>query len=329
VFNPHWTSGHMPSSRTASPKLITAMAVVALGAAAILAAVLQHVADSPTAQADDGTADALAAVAPSAGFAASPSPSVSASPSPSASPSRTSGPATPAAGPVALAGWPTPTGQEGVNKTRVISGDVDGGMKRFHGFGGLGGGGQDEDQDPLFTLANGATLRNVIIGAPAADGVHCAGACTLINVWWEDVGEDAATFRGTSASQTMTVDGGGARGAADKVFQHNGPGTMVIRNFQVSDFGMLYRSCGNCSTQYARHVVVSNVRVDAPGGRALVGINPNYGDTATLRAVTIVRDPTIAVCERYQGVTSGEPVRTGSGADGRHCRYTASDISYR
>jgi hypothetical protein len=154
--------------------------------------------------------------------------------------------------------------------------------------------------------------------------VHCIGTCTLINVWWQDVGEDAATFKGTSASQTMTIDGGGARGASDKVFQHNGPGTMVIRNFQVRDFGKLYRSCGNCSTQYTRHVVVSNVRVTAPGGKALVGINANYGDTATLSGITVVNDPTIAICDKYKGVTSGEPPKTGTGADGKNCLYAAS-----
>ena len=69
---------------------------------------------------------------------------------------------------------------------------------------------RSEGQDALFELADGATLSNVIIGTPAADGVHCLGTCTLKNVWWQDVGEDAATFKGTSASQTMTIDGGGA-----------------------------------------------------------------------------------------------------------------------
>jgi hypothetical protein len=35
--------------------------------------------------------------------------------------------------------------------------------------------------------------------------------------------------------------------AADKVFQHNGPGTMNISNFYVATFGKLYRSCGNAA----------------------------------------------------------------------------------
>ena len=161
-------------------------------------------------------------------------------------------------------------------------------MRRFVGTGALGTSGQTENQDPLFHVANGGTLQNVILGNPAADGVHCDGTCTLKNVWWEDVGEDAATLQGTSASQTMTIDGGGAQKASDKVFQHNGPGTMIIKNFCAQDFGKLYRSCGNCTTQYARHVQLQNIMV-VPSGTtsALVGVNANYNDTATFSAITI------------------------------------------
>ncbi|MEU4422700.1 pectate lyase [Actinoplanes sp. NPDC024001] len=223
--------------------------------------------------------------------------------------------------------WPSETGSVKVNATiSVPASGLDGGNKRYYG---IGDGGQSESQDPMFKLANGATLSNVIIGPPAGDGVHCDGNCTLRNVWWLDVGEDAATFRGGS-STVATVDGGGARSASDKVFQHNGGGTLTIRNFQVSNFGKLYRSCGNCSTQYKRTVVVQNVRLTAPGG-SVVGINTNYGDTATLSGVTIVGDSSrkISVCDRYTGNSSGdEPTKTGSGPDGTYCRYSASDITY-
>ncbi|MEV5894325.1 pectate lyase [Nonomuraea fuscirosea] len=228
------------------------------------------------------------------------------------------------------AAWPTPSGQKAVGATINVSGTLDGGMVRHYGTGDLGSGGQDEGQDPIFKLADGAVLKNVILGSPAADGIHCSGTCTLQNVWWEDVGEDAATFKGTSSSQTMTIDGGGARSAGDKVFQHNGPGTMSIRNFEVSNFGKLYRSCGNCSTQHKRNVVISNVTITAPG-KSLAGINTNYGDTARFSGVTIVGDSSrkIVVCEKYRGVTSGEPSKIGSGADGVNCLYSSSDITYR
>ncbi|WP_370973425.1 pectate lyase [Amycolatopsis sp. cg9] len=227
--------------------------------------------------------------------------------------------------------WPSPGTNVPVGATiKVTSGTYDGGLKRFYGTGDLGSGGQDEGQDPLFQLANGTTLKNVVLGSPAADGVHCLGTCTLLNVWWEDVGEDAATFKGTSASQTMTIDGGGARKASDKVFQHNGPGTMYIRNFEVNDFGKLYRSCGNCGTQYKRNVVVDNVTATVPG-KTLVGINTNYGDTAKLTRITIVGDSSrkIVPCEKYKGVTSGEPTKIGSGPDSTNCLYTTANITYR
>ncbi|MBT0994907.1 RICIN domain-containing protein [Cellulomonas sp. DKR-3] len=222
--------------------------------------------------------------------------------------------------------WPSATGSQKVSSTIAVSGTRDLGMVRYYG---ISSGGQDESQPPMFELADGAVLKNVIIGSGAGDGVHCKGSCTLQNVWWEDVEEDAATFKGTSSSQTMTVDGGGARSASDKVFQHNGPGTFVIKNFQVSDFGKLYRSCGNCSKQYARTVVVSNVQVTAPG-KSLVGINSNLGDKATLTGITIIGDSSrkIAICEEYKGVTSGEPSKIGSGPSAV-CGYSTSSITYR
>ncbi|MGP4043957.1 pectate lyase [Streptomyces sp. 2A115] len=264
----------------------------------------------------------------------SPSPSASASASKSATASASKSPKVTAAPPrpgSALGSWPGATAGKPVASTINISGSYDGGLKRFYGSGALGGDGQDEDQDPVFELADGATLKNVILGAPAADGVHCMGSCTLQNVWWEDVGEDAATFKGTSSSATYVVVGGGAKKADDKVFQHNGAGTLTIKNFQVAEFGKLYRSCGNCDTQYKRHVVVSNVRATSPG-EVLVGVNANYGDTATISGVTIVGDSgrEITICERFQGNNTGaEPDKLGSGPDGTYCRYSASGIAYR
>ncbi|MGP3910833.1 pectate lyase [Nonomuraea sp. 10N515B] len=225
-------------------------------------------------------------------------------------------------------GWPTPTGQVGVNGTvEVPASGLDGGMRRYCC---IGDGSQEESQDPMFRLAPGATLSNVIIGAPAGDGVHCTGPCTLRNVWWEDVGEDAATFRG-SGSPAFLVDGGGARSAGDKVFQHNGPGTLTVQNFQASNFGTFYRSCGNCSTQYRRNVVIRNVTLTRPGN-TVAGVNVNYGDTARFTGITIVNDPSRAmvICRKYNGNNTGdEPTQVGTGADGTNCIYSSSDLTYR
>lgn len=237
-------------------------------------------------------------------------------------------PTTPTA-PAAPGTWPTATGEEKVTSTRKVPVLLDGGLKRYHG---ISSGDQDESQPAMFELADGAVLKNVIIGTGAGDGVHCLGTCTLQNVWWEDVGEDAATFKGTKASQTFTIDGGGARKASDKVFQHNGPGTFVIKNFVAQDIGKLYRSCGNCATQFERHVVLENVTITAPA-KSLVGINTNYGDTAKISGLTIVGDSAkkIVVCEWYRGILKsqgGDPDKIGSGP-GAQCTYTPSAISYR
>lgn len=217
--------------------------------------------------------------------------------------------------------WPKATETQELTKTQVVKESFDGKLQRFVGNG-LGSGEQGEGQKPLFQLESGATLANVIIGAPAADGIHCLGSCTLTNVWWEDVGEDAATLKGSSASQTMLIDCGGAKHAADKVFQHNGPGTFDIRNFYVEDFGKLYRSCGNCSKQYERRVLLTSIRADA--GKTLVGINENYDDTATFSNILV--SPLTTICQRYQANDTGdEPTPTGTGPNDS-CLYQPSDI---
>jgi hypothetical protein len=206
------------------------------------------------------------------------------------------------------------------NGTIQVTGTFDGGMRRYCC---IGDGGQGESQDPVFELAPGATIQNVILGAPSGDGIHCEGNCTIRNVWWEDVGEDAATFRGGT---NYYVIGGGARAASDKVFQHNGPGTVNISGFYAENIGKLYRACGNCSTSYQRHVVVDNVTVR--NADAVAGINTNWGDTARFTRITIYGDAD--VCLKYRGVSSGsEPVLIGSGADGMNCIYGQSDITYR
>jgi hypothetical protein len=224
----------------------------------------------------------------------------------------------------ASAAVPEASGEQVVTETIEVTGVFDGENKRFIGGGALGDGGQDEGQDPLFQLADGATLRNVILGSPAADGVHCAGSCTLSGVHWEDVGEDAATFRGTNA--TVVIEGGSAAKADDKVFQDNraAGGSVTIRDFEVSDFGKLYRSCGNCSTQAARTVTMENITATAPGD-VLAGINSNLGDRLTIDGVTLVGDD-IELCDRFEGNDTGdEPTKIGSGPDGTSC--VASNVT--
>ncbi|MDI6100683.1 pectate lyase [Actinoplanes sp. NEAU-A12] len=274
------------------------------------------------------TATKPATASPTATKTATASPTATKTAGATPTATKTAAPAPTAAPAAPSVAWPKATVDKPVTATIPVSGTVDGGNARYFGSGALGGDGQDEGQDPLFKLADGAVLKNVILGAPAADGIHCSGSCTLINVWWENVGEDAATFKG-GASATYTVDGGGAKGADDKVFQHNGGGTLTIKNFQVSDFGKLYRSCGNCSTQHKRAVVVQNVVVTAPVG-SLVGINQNFGDTATISKVTVVGKKSLDICVKFTGNNTGkEPTKIGAGPDGTFCKYTESDITFK
>ncbi|MEU2581449.1 pectate lyase [Streptomyces avermitilis] len=230
----------------------------------------------------------------------------------------------------AATSWPEATGSKPVSSTIEVSGTYDGKLKKFSGSGDLGTADQSEGQGPIFELKDGAVLKNVIIGTPAADGVHCLGSCTLQNVWWLDVGEDAASFKGKSSSATYKVIGGGAKSASDKVLQFNGAGTLTVTGFQVENFGKLVRSCGNCKTQFKRMVVLSDIDATAPG-KALVGINSNYGDTATLSKIRIHGDTKkkIKPCVRFKGNNTGkEPTELGSGPDGTSCKFKASDISY-
>lgn len=70
---------------------------------------------------------------------------------------------------------------------------------------------ETDEAAAMFIAEDGATIKNVILSKAQAEGIHCRGACTLENVWWEDVCEDAATFK-QPAGKTSYVIGGGAKG---------------------------------------------------------------------------------------------------------------------
>ena len=123
------------------------------------------------------------------------------------------------------------------------------------------------------------SVKNVIIGPLAADGIHCLGNCTLDHVWWEDIGEDAATALGP-AGTVMNITCGAAYNGSDKTFQFNGRGEMRISNFYVGKAGKLVRSCGDCTNNGGpRRIFVNNVITRDVS--TIVGINTNFGDVAT------------------------------------------------
>jgi hypothetical protein len=129
----------------------------------------------------------------------------------------------------------------------------------------------------------------------------CSGSCTLTNVWFRDVCEDAISVLGTGDA---TIIGGGAQEAKDKVVQHNGAGTVTIKDFTVVNAGKLYRSCGDCTNNESkspRKVIVENIRAYGMTSD-LIGINSNFGDEATISGSC---GETKNVCQEYKGVNKG------------------------
>ncbi|PFH53605.1 polysaccharide lyase family 3 protein [Amanita thiersii Skay4041] len=224
---------------------------------------------------------------------------------------------------------PASAGYVALPTASVISGSFDGRMVKYDRQGSSGACQEQSEtgeEDAVFILQPGASISNVIIGKDQAEGIHCRGPCTVTNVWWEDVCEDAITIKQTGANDVSTIIGGGAFNAEDKIVQHNGAGRVSISNFFASSFGKLYRACGNCATSYERHVTVNNVCLH--GGSEGVGINSNWGDTAILSNIKTNGKPSDAsVCCTYQGVPKGsEPPKIGCGDGYSACSYSESAV---
>ncbi|KAL1617895.1 hypothetical protein SLS56_010773 [Neofusicoccum ribis] len=153
----------------------------------------------------------------------------------------------------------------------------------------------------VFVLKPGAAISNVIIGADSWEGIHCLGSCTITNVWFRDVCEDAISALGPGK---VTINGGGAQDAQDKIIQANGKGlTVEVNRFTALRSGKLIRSCGDCTGNGGpRNFILNNVRAYGMTS-ALVGINSNYGDSAT---ITNTCGSGKKVCQDYLGVEKGK-----------------------
>ncbi|ESK85824.1 pectate lyase [Moniliophthora roreri MCA 2997] len=215
--------------------------------------------------------------------------------------------------------FPSPPKTSSLSAPITVTGTFDGGNVRFdRGSGACKGQTEGGDSDAVFLLQSGATLQNVVIGANQAEGVHCLGPCNLKNVWFEDVCEDAITIKQSSGQSNII--GGGAKNADDKVVQHNGGGTVKIDSFCVQNFGKLYRSCGNCKTQYQRTALIS--QIDATSGSVLAGVNSNYGDVAQFDMASIKTSSVSSVCDTYQGNSNGdEPKKLTSNQSNSNCKF--------
>ncbi|KAB5592858.1 Pectate lyase [Ceratobasidium theobromae] len=170
--------------------------------------------------------------------------------------------------------------------------------------------------DAVFVLEPGAVIENTVIGRDNQEGIHCLGPCTIRNVWFEKVCEDAITL--LQGSGISAIIGGGARSAVDKVIQHNGGGMVNIQGFCAQDFGALYRSCGNCRTQATRQVRIS--QVTAINGRRLVGVNANYGDVATIDRTTRM-SRVQSVCDTFRGNNNGGQPQLLTNRPSASCRF--------
>jgi pectate lyase len=299
---------------------------------------------STSSTAPSSSSSSKSSTAPSSSSSSSvPSSSSSSKSSSSSSSKSSSSTSSGGANNVTLSAWPgcpaypNPTAASTVQLTGTIvvpAGQTyDGGGQRFQ----LSNGGQAEGQAPLFELQEGATLRNVVIGNLAADGVHCLGSCTVFNTWWEDVGEDAATALGAPGT-TMRVDCGGSFLGTDKTFQHNGQGTLYISRFVADNWqskgGKFYRSCGDCTgNKGPRTVIIENSRIH--NHQTIVGVNSSYTngtppDHATLRNLILLRwNGEIEVCHTFKGVVdhNGSSSDAGDEWSTTTCTVAPSDIT--
>ncbi|ETL45721.1 hypothetical protein F441_04382 [Phytophthora nicotianae CJ01A1] len=239
--------------------------------------------------------------------------------------------------------WPLSQGNVSFSEVYVVkSGEVfDGGMKTYDrsDITCLGQTESNGTSNAVFEVEPGATLKNVIIGTNQMEGVHCEMSdCTIENVWWEDVCEDALSIKGGNASSVSRVIGGGARYADDKVIQHNGYGTVVVEGFFAQDFGKLYRSCGNCkSNPRQRFLNMTNILADLEIIQAqrvdpnvsIVMMNENFGDQAVLRNIYVKPSAeNYTECASSFGVnkSGARPVILSNGPKNPVCQYSNDDV---
>ncbi|KAG2775363.1 hypothetical protein Pcac1_g14069 [Phytophthora cactorum] len=207
--------------------------------------------------------------------------------------------------------WPASTGIVRYKKPYTIkAGEVfDGKMQTFERSDITCSGGEGQKDTAVFLVEAGGTLKNAIIGKNQKEGVHCDyHDCTIENVWWDDVCEDALSIKGGSASSVTTVTNCGARYAEDKV-----------------EFGKLYRSCGTCGN-IPRKVTVENVYAIDPLV-SVVTVNKNNNDQATLKNIyvkTTDGKKNVKVCQWSQA--SKTPSNLGDGPSGKLCQYSSSDV---
>ncbi len=162
-----------------------------------------------------------------------------------------------------------------VSSTIVVSSGVyDGGCKVFNATSALGDGGQSESQKPVFRVENGATLKNVVLGNNAADGIHFYNGGNIENVRWTNVGEDAMTIKSSGTVNVRNISG---YAGEDKFIQVNAASTLNIDNCVVDNMGKFLRQNGG--TTFKIQVNVNNCQISNMGE----GIFRTDSSTSTAR----------------------------------------------
>ncbi len=225
--------------------------------------------------------------------------------------------------------WPTATGSPvTISKTMSVT-DYDGKGALHDGASSFNDCtiGDQSSTTALIEVADGGSVKNVVFGTHVGDGIHCLGSCTIDNVWFPYICDDAITINiDGKSSGTSTISNSGFKGARDKIIQHNGgSSTLNITGVYAEVGGKLYRSCGSgggCTTS-ANHTV--NVKdVVAIGVNQIVGISTN--DKATLSNICTFRSPVL--CNVYE-VNSDNDSTVGANGTGEgpsaNCSYKPSD----
>jgi hypothetical protein len=180
-----------------------------------------------------------------------------------------------------------------------VSGVHDGGMQVHNGSLENCANGDQDSTDPLIEVANGGTVRNVIMGNNVGDGIHCLGSCTIENVWFPYVCDDAITILG---SGTVNIRNSGFKNARDKTIQHNGTATVNIQDVYVETAGKLYRSCGEgCSSSSRRTANLTNAGlspgIDSARAMASAGVGRLTSKRSRRAAISAARS-SAAFCAR-------------------------------
>jgi hypothetical protein len=220
--------------------------------------------------------------------------------------------------------WPTAVGSAvTISGTKSVSGTYDGKMALHNGNLNDCTTGDQSSTQAIIEIADGGSVKNIIFGTHVGDGIHCLGSCTIDNVWFPYICDDAITMLGGSG-KTATITNSGFKNARDKTIQHNGDGsTVALNNIYVETAGKLYRSCGQgCSSSAKRNATISNVT--AIGASQIAGVSTN--DKVTLSNICTYRTPSI--CRTYKPGTETETTIGANGTDegpDANCIYKSTD----